>query len=38
MGKESLAYLDPQISMRTNLLPVNSQKGVVAYFFKAMRH
>jgi hypothetical protein len=34
--KESPAYLDPQISMRTNLLAANSQKDV-AYFVKAMR-
>jgi hypothetical protein len=38
MGKESPAYLDPQISMRTNLLVVNSRKDVVAYFVRAMRH
>jgi hypothetical protein len=38
MGNESLAYLDPQISTRTNLLAVSSQKDVVAYFVKAMRH
>jgi hypothetical protein len=38
MGKESPAYLDPQISMRTNLLAASSQKDVVAYFVKAMRH
>jgi hypothetical protein len=37
-GKESPAYLDPQISMRTNLLAASSQKDVVAYFVKAMRH
>jgi hypothetical protein len=37
MGKESLAYLDPQISMRTNLLAASSGKDVV-YFVKAMRH
>jgi hypothetical protein len=36
--KESLAYLDPQISMRTNLLAVKGQKYIVAYFVKAMRH
>jgi hypothetical protein len=36
--KESSTYLDPQISMRTNLLAVSSQKDVVAYFVKAMRH
>jgi hypothetical protein len=36
--KESLAYLDPQISMRTNLLAVNSRKDGVGYFVKAMRH
>jgi hypothetical protein len=38
MGKESLAYLDPQISMRTNLLAASSGKDVVVYFVKAMRH
>jgi hypothetical protein len=37
-GKESAAYLDPQISMRTNLLAASSQKDVLAYFVKAMRH
>jgi hypothetical protein len=36
--KESPAYLDPQISMRTNLLAASSRKDVVAYFVKAMRH
>jgi hypothetical protein len=38
MGKKSPAYLDPQISMRTNLLTASSRKNVVAYFVKAMRH
>jgi hypothetical protein len=38
MGKESLAYLDPQILMRTNLLAASSQKDVVGYFIKTMRH
>jgi hypothetical protein len=38
MGKKSPAYLDPQISTRTNLLAANSQKYVVAYFVEAMRH
>jgi hypothetical protein len=38
MGKESPVYLDPQISMRTNLLEASSRKDVVAYFVKAMRH
>jgi hypothetical protein len=38
MRKESLAYLDSQISTRTNLLAASSQKDVVAYFVKAMRH
>jgi hypothetical protein len=38
MRKESPAYLDPQISMRTNLLAASSRKDVVAYFVKAMRH
>jgi hypothetical protein len=37
-GKKSPAYLDPQISMRTNLLVASSQKDVVAYFVEAMRH
>jgi hypothetical protein len=37
-GKESTAYLDPQISTRTNLLAFNNQKDVVGYFIKAMRH
>jgi hypothetical protein len=37
-GKESPAYLDPQISMRTNLLAASNQKDVVAYFVRAMRH
>jgi hypothetical protein len=37
-GKESPAYLDPQISTKTNLLTASSQKNVVAYFVKAMRH
>ena len=37
-GKESPAYLDPQISTRTNLLVASSRKDVVAYFVKAMRH
>jgi hypothetical protein len=38
MGKESPAYLDPQISMRTNLRTTCSQQEVVQYFVKAMRH
>jgi hypothetical protein len=38
MEKESPAYLDPQISMRTNLLAASSRKDVVGYFVKAMRH
>jgi hypothetical protein len=37
-GKKSPAYLDPQISLRTNLLVASSQKDVVAYFVEAMRH
>jgi hypothetical protein len=37
-GKDSLGYLDPQISTRTNLLAANNQKDVVGYFVKAMRH
>jgi hypothetical protein len=36
--KESPAYVNPQILMRTNLLAASSQKDVVAYFVKAMRH
>jgi hypothetical protein len=36
--KESPAYLDPQITMRTNLLAASSHKYVVGYFVKAMRH
>jgi hypothetical protein len=36
MEKESPAYLDPQIAMRTNLN--SSRQEVVAYFAKAMRH
>jgi hypothetical protein len=35
---ESPAYLDPQISTRTNLLAPSSRKDVVGYFVKAMRH
>jgi hypothetical protein len=38
MVKESPAYLDPQISTRINLLAASSQKDVVAYFVRAMRH
>jgi hypothetical protein len=38
MGNESPAYLDPQISTRTNLLAASSQKDVVAYFVKTIRH
>ena len=37
-GKESPAYLDPQISTRTNLLVASSRKDVVTYFIKVMRH
>jgi hypothetical protein len=36
MGKESHAYLDPQIVMRPNLK--TSRQEVVAYFTKAIRH
>jgi hypothetical protein len=36
--KKSPAYLDPQISTRTNLLVASSQKDGVAYFVKAIRH
>jgi hypothetical protein len=35
-GKESPAYLDPQITMRTNLHM--SRQEIVAYFAKVMRH
>jgi hypothetical protein len=35
-GKESPAYLDPQIMMRTNLHM--SRQEIVAYFAKVMRH
>jgi hypothetical protein len=35
-GKESTAYLDPQIALRINI-DTNREK-VVAYFVKAMRH
>jgi hypothetical protein len=38
MGKESPAYLDPEISMRTNLQAASNRKDVVAYFVKSMRH
>jgi hypothetical protein len=37
-GKESPAYLDPQILTRTNLLTASNRKDVVAYFVEAMRH
>jgi hypothetical protein len=36
MGKESLAYLDPQIVMRSNY--ETSRQEVVTYFAKLMRH
>jgi hypothetical protein len=36
--KESSAYLDLQLSTRTNLLAASSRKDVVAYFVRAMRH
>jgi hypothetical protein len=35
-GKESPAFLDPQMAMRTNVML--AQKDVVAYFVKAMSH
>jgi hypothetical protein len=38
MGNESPAYLDLQISLRTNLQTANSRQEVVQYFVKAMRH
>jgi hypothetical protein len=37
-GKESPAYLDPQIATITNLQSSSRQQEVVAYFAKAMRH
>jgi hypothetical protein len=37
-GKESPTYLDPQISMRTNLQTASIQEHVVQYFVEAMRH
>jgi hypothetical protein len=36
--KEYPAYLDPQISTRTNLLAASSRKNVVAYFVRALMH
>jgi hypothetical protein len=36
-GKESPAYLDPQISMRTNL-QISSRRQEVVYFAKAMKY
>jgi hypothetical protein len=38
MGKESPAYLGPQISMRTNQQTASSRQEVVQYFVKAMKH
>jgi hypothetical protein len=38
MGKESPAYLDPQILMRTNLQISSRQQDVVAYFAKAIKY
>jgi hypothetical protein len=38
MGKDSSAYLDPQISTKINLLAASNQKDIVAYFVKTMRH
>jgi hypothetical protein len=35
-GKESLAYLDPQMAMITQIHV--SRKAVIAYFVKAMKH
>jgi hypothetical protein len=35
-GKESPTYLDPQMVTRTNVQL--SQKSIVAYFVKAMKH
>jgi hypothetical protein len=37
-GKESPAYLDRQISMRTNLQTSSRRQEVVAYFAKAMKY
>ncbi len=36
IGKESPAYLDPQIATRTNI--DTNRPEVVAYFVKAMKH
>jgi hypothetical protein len=38
MGKESPAYLDPQISMRSNLQTRSRRQEVVQYFAKAMKY
>jgi hypothetical protein len=38
MGNESPAYLDSQISTRTNLQTSSRRQEVVAYFVKAMRN
>jgi hypothetical protein len=38
MGRESPTYLNPQISMRTNLQTASNQQEVVQYFVKAMKH
>jgi hypothetical protein len=37
-GKESLAYFDPQILMRSNLQTSGRQQEVVQYFAKAMKY
>jgi hypothetical protein len=37
-GKESPAYLDPQIAMRTNLQSNSRRQEIIACFAKAMRH
>jgi hypothetical protein len=37
-GKESPAYVDTQISTRTNLQMASSRQEVVQYFVNAMRH
>jgi hypothetical protein len=38
MGKESPAYLDPQILMRTNIQTSSRRQEVVAYFAKVMKY
>jgi hypothetical protein len=38
MGKEFPTYLDPQISMRTNLQTSSQRQDGVAYFAKVMKY